>query len=112
MRSSIVAIALSLVCCAAGSALAEDGKIVWVDPSCKFFIAQVGDEYGIFEWRSGADPEHGDALSGLVPEEGMRKVTNSTKGGSNDVIIVARGSRLKTMINSTPVQCKLRWKQS
>ena len=92
--------------------LADDAKIVWVDPSCNYFIAQLGDEYGVFQWRSGADPDEGDVVSGPLQDEGMLTVTNATKGGSNSVILVARGARLKPLINSSPVYCKKRWRSS
>ena len=112
MRHALVAVLLICLSALPTAAFADEAKVVWVDPSCNYLIAQLGDEYGIYEWRAGSDPGEGDVLNGPLRTEGIVTVTNATKGGSNNVILVALSPRLKSLINSSPVQCKKRYKSS
>ena len=110
MRSAPVAVLLAFLSMLSTAALADEAKVVWVDPSCNYLIAQLGDEYGIFEWRAGSGPDEGDVLNGPFRTEGIVTVTNATKGGSNNVILVATSPRLNALIHSSPVNCKKRYK--
>ena len=112
MRTALFVVLLASLSTLSTAALADEGKIVWVDPSCNYFIAQLGDEYGVYQWRSGSDPDEGDVMSGALTAEGMVTVTNTTKGGSNSVILVSQGARLRPLINSSPVYCKKRFRSS
>jgi len=112
MKAALLAVALACLLVLSRTALAGEAKIVWSDPSCSYFIAQLGEEFGIYNWRSGPDPEEGDVMSGPVTEEGTLTLTNSTKGGSNTVILVGISPRLRSLINQSPVYCKKRYKSS
>ena len=92
----------------------EHGQVVWVDPGCNHFIAQIGQEFGTFNWRAGNAPNLGDELEGelLLVDAGSREIQNLTKGGSNTVYILALGPRLYPMIHTAPVQCKERFRGS
>ena len=72
---------------------ADQGEVVWVDPSCNHFIAKVGEEFGTYNWRSGNAPQVGDHLEGdlLTLEGGVRELSNTTARGANTVYIVALG---------------------
>ena len=113
MRLSYATLLATLAAPLAGFA-ADQGEVVWVDPSCNHFIAKVGDEFGIYNWRSGTAPQIGDHLEGdlLSLESGARELSNSTAHGSNTVYIVALGPRLYTMIHTAPAQCKERFRGS
>jgi len=91
---------------------ADQGEVVWVDPSCDHFIAKVGDEFGTYNWRSGKGPAVGDKMEGnlLDLEAGAREIANRTTGGSNSVYVLAVGPRLHSMIHTAPVQCKERFR--
>jgi hypothetical protein len=93
-------------------AWADEGKVMWSDPSCSYFIVAMDEEFGMFEWRSGAAPEDGDNLVGALKVEGMHRVDNATKGVSNEVILLAVGPRIKSLINSSPSLCKRRYRAS
>jgi hypothetical protein len=112
MRTALCAVLLAFLSALSTVAFADEAKVVWVDPSCNYLIAQVGDEFGIFEWRAGSEPAEGDVLDGPFRTEGIVTVTNATKGGSNSVILVALSPRLKSLINSSPVNCKKRYRSS
>jgi hypothetical protein len=96
------------------SATADQGEVVWVDPSCNHFIAKVGEEFGTYNWRSGKAPQVGDRLEGnlLSLEGGARDLSNTTTTGVNTVYIVALGPKLYAMIHTAPVQCKERFRGS
>jgi hypothetical protein len=112
MKAALLAVALACLLVLSRTALADEVKIIWSDPSCSYFIAQLGEEFGIYNWRSGPDPDEGDVMSGPVTEEGTLTLTNATKGGSNTVILVGISPRLKSLINQSPVYCKKRYKSS
>ena len=113
MRKFWLAAAVALAAPAALWA-AEQGEVVWVDPSCNHFIARVGEEFGIYNWRSGSSPELGDKLEGdlLSTDGASRDVRNTRSGASNTVYILALGPKLHAMIHSAPVQCKERFRGS
>jgi hypothetical protein len=106
MRSAL----LSLILAASGiPALAADAKAVWVDPSCRYFIADLGGEFGFYNWRSGEPPNEGDIMEGDVRAEGPAELVNKTRGGSNTVIAMALSPTVHSLIYSSPVECKRRW---
>ena len=108
------AVLLAVLCAPLAGFAADQGEVVWVDPSCNHFIAKVGEEFGTYNWRSGAAPQLGDRLEGdlLSLESGAREVTNTTAHGTNTVYIVALGPKLYAMIHTAPVQCKERFRSS
>jgi hypothetical protein len=112
MKAALFAVALACLLVLPRAVLADEAKVVWSDPSCSYFIAQLGEEFGIYNWRSGADPDEGDVISGPLTQEGTFTLTNATKGGSNTVILVGISPRLKSLINQSPVYCKKRFKPS
>ena len=111
MRTSAVAF-LALLALPFTSWGAQQGEIVWVDPSCDHFIAKIGEEFGTFNYRSGAAPSLGDRIEGelLNLEGGERPITNLTSGAVNGAYPLSRSSRLYVMIHTAPVQCKERFK--
>ena len=101
---------LSLILAASGiPALAAEARAVWVDPSCHSFIADLGGEFGFYDWRSGAPPNEGDVMEGELKAEGLVELVNKTKGGSNGVIAMALSPTVHSLIHSSPVDCKRRW---
>jgi hypothetical protein len=94
-----------------GNAFAAEAKVVWVDPSCSYFIATVESEFGIYQWRSGSAPSEGDVFAGPLLDKGMLEATNTTRNGVNSIILVALSPRLVSLVNSSPVQCKRRYEK-
>jgi hypothetical protein len=112
MRTGIVAVLLAATAVFAPSSFADQAKVVWVDPSCSYFIAQLGEEYGIYQWRAGSAPNEGDVMEGKLTAEGsIEEIKNTTNGGANTVIPVALSPTLRSLINSSPVQCKKRFQK-
>jgi len=112
MRSVIAAALFTIPTAFATMAAAEQGTVVWVDPSCSYFIANLGQEFGIYEWRAGSAPNEGDIMDGKLTAAGtVEEIQNTTKGGANTVIPVALSPTLRSLINSSPVQCKKRFQK-
>jgi len=106
MRRTLLCLMLAMI---GVPALAADAKAVWVDPSCRCFIADLGGEFGFFTWRSGAPPSDGDVMEGNLTGEGLVELTNKTAGGSNTVIVMALSPTAHSLIHSSPADCKRRW---
>jgi hypothetical protein len=106
MRRTLLSLILATV---AIPAFAADAKAVWVDPSCRCFIADLGGEFGFFTWRSGEAPSDGDVMAGNVTGEGLVELVNKTTGGSNTVIVMALSPTAHSLIHSSPADCKRRW---
>ena len=112
MRSLIVTALFTASAAFAATAAAEQGTVVWVDPSCSYFIASVGQEFGIYEWRAGAAPNEGDIMDGKLTTGGIvEEIQNTTQGGSNTVIPVAVSPTLRSLIYSSPALCKKRFQK-
>ena len=102
---------LSLLLAAVGTpAYAADAKAVWVDPSCRCFIADLGGEFGSHTWRSGQPPSDGDVMEGNVTAEGLVELANKTRGYTNAVYVMALSPTVHSLIHSSPADCKRRWK--
>lgn len=93
------------------AAAASQGKVVWVDPSCQYFIAHLGDQFAIYNWRAGSAPNEGDVMeSGDMTAAGLIELDNTTQGGKNSVITMAISPTLYSLIHSSPVQCQRRFR--
>jgi hypothetical protein len=111
MRKSVLAVLAALLAPAPAIA-ADQGEVVWVDPSCNHFIAKIAEEFGTFNWRAGKAPNLGDRIEGdlLSEDAGARELKNVTAGGSNTVYLLALGPKLYAMIHTAPVDCKERFR--
>jgi len=111
MRKSVLAVLAALLAPAPAIA-ADQGEVVWVDPSCNHFIGRMGEAFGTFNWRAGKAPSLGDRIEGdlLSEDPGAREVQNVTAGGSNTVYLLALGPKLYAMIHTAPVDCKERFR--
>jgi hypothetical protein len=91
------------------AASAAQAKVVWVDPSCQYFIAHLGEQFAIYNWRAGTAPNEGDVMEGDMTGQGLIELANTTQGGKNSVITMALSPTLRSLIHSSPVQCKRRF---
>jgi hypothetical protein len=61
MRTSLAAIALASAAGLSGHAAAEEGTVVWYDPTCRYFVMRLpesseGFGFGLYEWKLGPEP--------------------------------------------------------
>lgn len=90
-------------------ALADEGKVVWNDPSCMYFMLQLADGYGSYNVREGALPDEGDVIEGGLTSEGTQKLTNKTAAKSLTAIPMALAPKLRALVYSSPAQCYRRF---
>ena len=101
------ALAASMLC---APAIAAEAKVVWSDPSCQYFIADLGGKFGMYNWRAGAAPKEGDLMQGDTEAGGLAELTNVTQQGKNMAIAMAISPTIHSLIHSSPVDCERRWK--
>ena len=90
---------------------ADEASILWVDTTCNYFIAALDQEFGIYQWRSGPSPKEGETMNGPLRATGMLTVNVAQKNETNSVILVAMSGNFKSLVNSSPVQCKRRYEK-
>lgn len=88
---------------------AEQGKVVWTDPSCMYFMAQLDEGFGSYNVREGKLPEEGDVVEGGLKSEGAQTLINKASGASLTAIPMALAARLHPLIHSSPAQCYRRF---
>ena len=91
-------------------AAGPQAKVVWVDASCQYFIADLGGRFAIYNWRAGVAPREGDVMEGDTEGGGLVELTNATQKGTNAVITMAISPTIRSLIHSSPVQCERRWR--
>ncbi len=94
------------------AAFAAEGKVVWVDTSCQYFIADLGGEFGFYNWRTGLAPNEGDVVTGDTTGRGLVELRNTTQDGDVAVIPMALSPTTRSLILSSPVNCNRRWKNN
>ena len=92
--------------------VAAEGKVVWVDASCQYFIADLGGEFGFYNWRAGLAPNEGDIVRGDTKGLGLVELRNTTQEGDIAVIPMALSPTTRSLILSSPVNCNRRWKSN
>jgi hypothetical protein len=106
----IVTIALSALLPAAiadeGKA-AEQGKVIWKERRCSFFIAQTDWGYALFEHLNGPWPNDGDVFEGKFDGFGMRNLVNKTQRSEVTLAYSEVSSTSKKWVaNKIPGFCK------
>jgi hypothetical protein len=113
LKHSLFAAALSLAVCAPAHAL--EGTVTWHDPTCGYFVLTLpGDQeekFGLFSWRSGADPKMEDVWDGDIVAGEDLDIVNKANGEKMTVIHWANAKTLAQLVRNTPVQCASKWKK-
>jgi hypothetical protein len=110
MRRALLCLVFSALAMPA-CALAAQGTAVWVDASCKYFIVDLGGEFGFYHWIDGEPPREGDVLDGEVRSPRRVELVNTTSGGKNGVVAMAISPTMHSLIHSSPAECKRRWQK-
>ena len=90
---------------------ADDVKVSWYDPTCRFFVVELQPEFGLYELKDGPELAVGDAIGGDI-----------AGGPDVDAVHVPSGSKLKlvhwgdaksaeVLIRHTPDWCKSKRKK-
>lgn len=107
--------ALTFLTLAAPVALAADGPVTWMDPTCGYFIVSLpegnpAEAFGLFSLKANPLPAVGDSLSGELVGAAEVVLQNVTKGIAHDAIHWANAKSQEQLVRNTPVQCASRWK--
>ena len=108
MRSVIAAALFTVSIAFATMAAAEQGTVVWVDPSCSYFIVNLGQQFGIYEWRAGSAPNEGDIIDGNLTAAGtVEEIQNTTRGPAFKglLALAGPGACLVPMLTDLPEVC-------
>ena len=114
MRKLIVSAALTLSALVCGQAAAEDGTVVWYDPTCRYFVLQLpaGSEgFGLYEWQDGPEPKEGAVITGELLAGPALQVTE--KGSDQQMAVVHWGDAKKqdVLVRHSPAWCKSKRKR-
>lgn len=99
-----------------GALLAEKGEVIWVDPTCGYFVVKLpegsqAEAFGLFSLKANPLPEIGDMLEGDLIDAAELLIANNTKGIQHDAIHWANARSQEMLVRNTPVQCASKWKR-
>lgn len=106
-------ISLRQQCIAAACALAsisichaEEGSVTWYDPTCRFFVAQLPEGFGLYELKAGPEPTVGDVIDGGIMGGPDVKATHKTSGQELALLHWGDAAKQESLIRASPDWCK------
>jgi hypothetical protein len=111
-RSTRTAALAALFYAVAAAGLAADeppgkqGKLLWRDDSCFFFVLKMEDGFGLYEFLGGPSPMVGHTFEGNLRTFGMRKITNATENKPTMVYSETFTDSKAQMEKKIPRQCR------
>jgi hypothetical protein len=99
---------------AAAPVFAAQATIIWYDPTCRYFVAQLpeGSEgFGLFEWKEGPEPKVEDIIDGDVLGGPELKLTNKASGETLSVVHWGDAKKAETLVRHSPDWCKSKRKR-
>ena len=107
--------ALGLALAAGSQARAAEGTVTWNDPTCGFFVLSLpegtAERFGMYSWKSGADPKLDAVWEGDIVEGEDIELTNKASGEKMAVIHWANAKEQAQLVRNAPVQCASKWKR-
>jgi hypothetical protein len=114
MKSLLFASALACAGAICTPAAAEDGTVVWYDPTCRYFVLQLpeGSEgYGLYEWKDGPEPKEGAVISGSLLAGPELQVADRASGAQMAVIHWGDAKKQDVLVRHSPDWCKSKRKR-
>jgi len=98
-------IAFSFAMLAAHQVWADEAKIFWYDPSCRYLLVELPEGFGLYEWRSGTEPKADDAITGDVA--GGPEVEAALKSSGEKMSLIHWGDAKKSevLLRAAPRGC-------
>lgn len=84
----------------------EQGKLIFRDDSCYFFVLQFADGFGLYEFLGGPSPMVGHVFEGNLKAFGTRKITNATENKPTMVYSETFTDTKAQMEKKFPRQCR------
>ena len=84
---------------------ADEAKITWYDVSCRYMLVEIAERFGLYEWRSGAEPKAEDAIVGDIA--GGPEVEAALKSSDKKMNLIHWGDAKKaeTLLRAAPRGC-------
>ena len=114
MTKRFVLVALALTGGLWGPAAAAEGKVMWYDPTCRYFVLQLpeGSEgFGLFEWKDGPEPKEGMIIDGDLLGGPELSVTDKESGQAMAVIHWGDAKKQDILVRHSPDWCKSKRKR-
>lgn len=98
--------ALALSAWLPGQSHAEEATVTWYDPTCRFFVAQLPEGFGLYELKGGPEPKVGDVMEGSLL--GGPELTANNKSAEKELALVHWGDAqdAAVLIRNAPGWCK------
>ena len=89
-----------------GTALADQGMVIWQNRACGFFVLQMKSGYGLFEWISGPQPNDGDVIEGDLSVPGEYRVNFGTGDLPTLIFLQETVADRAAIAARTPEKCR------
>lgn len=108
------AVLLAALTACASPAFANEATIVWWDPSCRYFVAQLPDGtdgFGLYEWKEGAEVKEGSVIEGDILGGPDVKGTEKSSGQPVNLVHWGDAKKLDVLVRHSPDWCKAKRKR-
>ena len=84
----------------------KQGKLLWRDDTCFFFVLKMEDGFGLYEFLGGPSPMVGHTFEGNLQTFGTRKIMNATENKPTMVYSETFTDSKAQMEKKIPRQCR------
>ena len=98
-------IACFIAVMAASHAWADQAKITWYDVSCRYMLVENAEGFGLYEWRSGAEPKAEDAITGEIAGGPEVEAALKSSGEKMNLIHWGDAKKTETLLRAAPRGC-------
>ena len=98
-------IACFIALLAAIQAHADEGKITWYDVSCRYMLVENVEGFGLYEWRSGAEPKADDAITGEIAGGPQVEAALKSSGEKMNLVHWGDAKKAETLLRAAPRGC-------
>ncbi len=89
-----------------GRSWAEEATVTWYDPTCRFFVAQLPEGFGLYEWKSGPEPKVGNVMEGALLGGPEVNANDKTAGEPVSLLHWGDARDAAVLIRHAPGWCK------
>lgn len=84
---------------------ADEAKITWYDVSCRYMLVELPEGFGLYEWRSGADPKAEDAIVGDIAGGPEVEATLKSSGEKMSLTHWGDAKKMEALLRAAPRGC-------
>lgn len=86
-------------------------RIHWYDPTCRFFVVDLAEGYGLYEWKDGPEPKVDDAIVGDIAGGPEIEATLRSNGEKLALVHWGDAKNPEVLIRHAPDWCKSKRKK-